>query len=177
MPLDTQQDIREMDRDGVPRSEIARQLHVSRNTVAKYADMQDLSPRAPIPAERERPVMTEGVAAWIDSVLEADLGATSTRLRRHRGNRPLGPHPAPGSCPFTPHAPTPVLAARFFGTCRDGLARPEHWVDDVWYLLQIDDGIAHTKRAGDTSLPPTTSGRRVVPHARRPCGCKHSVRR
>ena len=44
VPLDTMNDIRSMDAAGRPRSEIARMLHVSRNTVAKYADMEDRSP-------------------------------------------------------------------------------------------------------------------------------------
>lgn len=43
VPLDTRNDIRSMDADGVPRAEIARRLRVSRNTVAKYADMEDMS--------------------------------------------------------------------------------------------------------------------------------------
>lgn len=47
MPLDIRNDIRSMDADGVSRSEIARRLHVSRNTVSKYADMEDMSPVAP----------------------------------------------------------------------------------------------------------------------------------
>ncbi len=37
--LDISNDVRAMDADGVARAEIARRLHVSRNTVAKYADM------------------------------------------------------------------------------------------------------------------------------------------
>ena len=40
MPLDTVNDMRSMDAPGRSRSEIARVLHVSRNTVAKYADME-----------------------------------------------------------------------------------------------------------------------------------------
>jgi DNA-binding NarL/FixJ family response regulator len=36
--LDEQEDIRRMDRDGVPRARIARELHLSRNTVQKYAE-------------------------------------------------------------------------------------------------------------------------------------------
>ena len=57
VPLDMRNDIRAMDADGVARAEIARRLHVSRNTVAKYADMQDMSPAAPVPAERKRPAL------------------------------------------------------------------------------------------------------------------------
>ena len=54
VPLDMRNDIRSMDADGVPRAEIARVLGVSRNTVAKYADMGDMSPAAPVPAPRAR---------------------------------------------------------------------------------------------------------------------------
>lgn len=40
VPLDKVNDMRSMDAPGRSRSEIARVLHVSRNTVAKYADME-----------------------------------------------------------------------------------------------------------------------------------------
>ena len=43
VPLDVMNDIRSMDAGGVPRAKIARRLGVSRNTVAKYADMEDMS--------------------------------------------------------------------------------------------------------------------------------------
>lgn len=49
VPLDMMNDIRSMDAGGVPRAEIARRLGVSRNTVAKYADMDDMSPPRPRP--------------------------------------------------------------------------------------------------------------------------------
>ena len=49
VPLDTVNDIRSMDAAGRSRSEIARMLRVSRNTVAKYAGMEDMSPAAPMP--------------------------------------------------------------------------------------------------------------------------------
>lgn len=71
-PLDTVNDIRSMDAAGRSRSEIARVLHVSRNTVAKYADMEDMSPAAPMPQRRGRPAL-EGNEEWIAGVLEADL--------------------------------------------------------------------------------------------------------
>lgn len=61
-----------MDAAGRSRSEIARVLHVSRNTVAKYADMEDMSPAAPMPQRRGRPAL-EGNEEWIAGVLEADL--------------------------------------------------------------------------------------------------------
>lgn len=84
VPLDVRNDIRSMDADGVPRAEIARRLHVSRNTVAKYADMEDMSPAAPVPVRRGRPALGDD-AGWAESVLEADLGAP--RKQRHTAKR------------------------------------------------------------------------------------------
>ena len=74
VPLDIRNDIRAMDADGVPRAEIARRLRVSRNTVGKYAEMEDMPPAAPVPAARRRPA-PEGHEGGIESVLEADLSA------------------------------------------------------------------------------------------------------
>lgn len=73
VPLDTVNDIRSMDATGRSRSEIARMLHVSRNTVAKYADMEDMSPAAPMPQRRGGPAL-EGNEEWVAGVVEADLG-------------------------------------------------------------------------------------------------------
>ena len=84
VPLDVMNDIRSMDAGGVPRAEIARRLGVSRNTVAKYADMEDMSPAAPEPAPRSRPALA-GHEAWVESVLESDLGAP--RKQRHTAKR------------------------------------------------------------------------------------------
>lgn len=84
VPLDMMNDIRSMDAGGVPRAEIARRLGVSRNTVAKYADMEDVSPAAPTPAPRSRPALA-GHEAWVESVLESDLGAP--RKQRHTAKR------------------------------------------------------------------------------------------
>ena len=64
----------------MPRAEIARRLCVSRNTVAKYAEMEDMSPAAPVPAARRRPAI-EGHKGWIESVLEPDL--STPRKQRH----------------------------------------------------------------------------------------------
>ena len=84
VPPGTQQDIREMDARGVPRARISRELGVSRNTVAKRADMADMSPSAPVPGTRRHPAV-DAHAAWIGSVLEADLGAP--RKQRHTAKR------------------------------------------------------------------------------------------
>ena len=80
VPLGTVNDMRSMDAAGRSRSEAARVLHVSRNTVAKYADMEDMSPAAPTPQRRGRPAL-EGNEEWVVGVLEADLGAPRKRRR------------------------------------------------------------------------------------------------
>lgn len=84
VPLDIRNDIRPMDADGVSRSEIARRLHVSRNTVSKYADMEDMSPVAPVRRAGERPGL-EGNGPWIEKVLDEDLSAP--RKQRHTAKR------------------------------------------------------------------------------------------
>lgn len=83
VPLDARQAIRELDADGTPRAQIACELHVSRNTVRKCADMEDMSPAAPVPA-RPHPAI-DADAAWVDSVPEADLAAP--RKQRHTSRR------------------------------------------------------------------------------------------
>lgn len=88
VPLDTVNDIRSMDAAGRSRSEIARVLHVSRNTVAKYADMEDMSPAAPMPRRRGRPAL-EGNEEWVAGVLEADLGLATPIWTIPGGTAPL----------------------------------------------------------------------------------------
>ena len=77
VPLDIRNDIRSMDAEEVPRTEIARRIRLSHNTVARYADM---SPEPPVPARRPRPAI-DPHAGWIDGLLEADLRAL--RKQRH----------------------------------------------------------------------------------------------
>ena len=84
VPLDVRNDIRSMDAEGVPRAEIARRLRLSRNTVARYADMEDMSPEPPMPAHRARPAIDPHIG-WIDDLLEVDLGAP--RKQRHTAKR------------------------------------------------------------------------------------------
>lgn len=54
MPLNTVNDIRSMDAAGRSRSEIARMLHVSRNTVSKHANMKGVTPPAETDPKEER---------------------------------------------------------------------------------------------------------------------------
>lgn len=83
VPLDTVNDIRSMDAAGRSRSEAARVPRASRNTVAKYADMGDMSPAAPMPQRRGRPALG-GNEEWVMGVLEADLGAPRKQRRTAR---------------------------------------------------------------------------------------------
>ena len=64
VPLDTRNDMRSMEAGGLTRAEIARRLRLGRNTVAKYADMEDLSPEPPLPADRPHPAIDPHVG-WI----------------------------------------------------------------------------------------------------------------
>lgn len=81
-------DIRSMDAGGMPRVEIARRLGVSRHRVAKYADMEDMSPAAPAPAPRPRPALA-GHEAWVESVVFGQVKVSE----RDCGGDP-GPNPS-----------------------------------------------------------------------------------
>lgn len=57
VPLDTVNDIRSTEAAGRPGFKITRTLHLSRNTVAKYANIEDMSPAATISQRRARPTL------------------------------------------------------------------------------------------------------------------------
>lgn len=85
MPLDIRNDIRSMDADGVSRSEIARRLHVSRNTVSKYADMEDMSldwsaVTWPEGLDRDSLLSLAFLDAREDLVLMGDVGTGKTHM-------------------------------------------------------------------------------------------------
>lgn len=84
VPLGTVNDMRSMDAAGRPRPEAAPAPRVSRNTVAKYAEMEDVPPAAPTPQRRGGPAL-EGNEEWVAGVLEADLG--TPRKQRHTARR------------------------------------------------------------------------------------------
>ena len=83
VPPGTVNDIRSMEAAERSRSEIARTLHLSRNTVAKCADMEDMSPAAPLPAERARPAL-EGHEERIEGVLGGPSKRHGTPGEKHR---------------------------------------------------------------------------------------------
>lgn len=64
----------------MPRSRIARELGAGRNTVAKYADMRDMSPEPPLVRRRARPA-TDGLSRRVDAIPGADLSVP--RKQRH----------------------------------------------------------------------------------------------
>ena len=99
VPLGTVNDIRSMDAAGRSRSEAARVLRASRNTVAKYADMEDVSPAAPMPQRRGGPAL-EGNEEWVAGVLEADLGARGSSATPPGGS----------TTDWSPSAATPARA-------------------------------------------------------------------
>ena len=83
IPMPKQQDIRRLDRQGVSRSEIARRPDVDRATVAKYADMDDMTPKPP--TDRRRGSKIDPYAALVDGWLEADR--MLPRKQRHTAKR------------------------------------------------------------------------------------------
>ena len=70
IPVSVQQRIRLLDQQGTPWRAIARDLNVSRDTVRKYALMEDCSPK-PKPSTT-RPRKLDGFTPVIDEWLQAD---------------------------------------------------------------------------------------------------------
>ncbi len=83
MPKPTQECIREMAIRGSSQREMARALHVSRNTVSKYLS-EDLPPAPPMRPPHASPT-TEPFAEEVSSWLEADL--LVPRKQRHTAKR------------------------------------------------------------------------------------------
>ena len=80
------EDIRRLDREGMSGRQIAEKLGVSRDSVAKYTNIQDFSPAPPaVPRRNKRRVMTKEVCTFIAKVLEADRDMP--RKQRHTAKR------------------------------------------------------------------------------------------
>ena len=83
MPRPTQEDIRAMHARGDSERSIASKLGVSRNTVARYVGMEDMSPRAPTVRAAPHPATDAWerlVAVW----LRDDLAAPRKQRRTAR---------------------------------------------------------------------------------------------
>ena len=65
------QQIRQMHLCGISQRQIARQLHISRNTVAKYCEGCAVPWERKVP-ERKTPVITDEVVEFIQACLDAD---------------------------------------------------------------------------------------------------------
>ena len=83
IPVSVQQRIRLLDQQGTPWRAIARDLNVSRDTVGKYALMEDCSPK-PKPSTT-RPRKLDGFTPVIDEWLQADR--FMPRKQRHTAKR------------------------------------------------------------------------------------------
>ena len=84
MPLGVRQRVRRMDADGAGPTEIARALGISRNTVVRYASMEDLSPAPPLAPERAKPA-TGPLTGWVPEVLSD--GPPAPGRQRHTARR------------------------------------------------------------------------------------------
>ena len=83
IPMPKQQDIWRLDRQGVPHAEIARRLHVDRSTVARYARMEDCTPKPPV--DRRYGSKIDPYAHLVDGWLESDR--LMPRKQRHTARR------------------------------------------------------------------------------------------
>ncbi len=81
--MSKQQDIRRLDAKGLPHAQIARRLGIDRGTVAKWASMEDCSPKPP--ARRRSGSMLDEYKPIVDGWLEADR--LMPRKQRHTARR------------------------------------------------------------------------------------------
>ena len=80
VPMSVQEIIRTLDTQGVSAREIARQVGVSRDSVAKYAGQTDYSPGVPQPLARPG----ASVVAGFEHIIEQWLGEDQRRPRKQR---------------------------------------------------------------------------------------------
>lgn len=83
--MSVQEEIRRLDAEGVPARQIARDLGVSRDAVAKYADIEDYSPQPTVPVRRPGASVLTGLIPVIDGWLADDT--RRPRKQRHTARR------------------------------------------------------------------------------------------
>lgn len=89
--MDKIDSIRKRYRRGESVASIARDLQVSRDTVYKYARMEDLSPKMPVKKEK-RPSKMDRWAPYVDQWLEDDM-RENRKQRPHRPSHMAEAHP------------------------------------------------------------------------------------
>ena len=98
MPRPTQEDIRAMHARGDSGRDISRLLGISRNTVARYVSMEDMSPRPPTRRGAAHPATDAYealVAGWIEE--NARLPRKQRRTARRVFDELVREHGYPGS--------------------------------------------------------------------------------
>ena len=160
IPMPKQQDIRRLDRQGVSRSEIARRPDVDRATVARYADMDDMTPKPPM--DRRRGSKIDPYAALVDEWLEADR--MLPRRQRHTARRVHDRLRAETGYDGE-YTTTPGYVRRWREANRSG---SDGYGELVWApgVAQIDFGVAKARIAGELVDATAWSSRSPV----RTCG-------
>lgn len=143
IPMPKQQNTRRLDRQGVSRSEIARRPDVDRATVAKYADMDDMTPKPP--TDRRRGSKIDPYAALVDGWLEADR--MLPRKQRHTAKRMHDRLRAETEYDGE-YTTTPGYVRRWREANRSG---SDGYGELVWApgVAQIDFGVAKARIAGE----------------------------
>ncbi|MGP6174279.1 IS21 family transposase [Corynebacterium sp. A21] len=139
------EDIRRLDSQGVSGREIARQLGISRDSVAKYTSIDDFSPAPPTPVKRPGAQVLDGLEVIIDGWLDDDM--KRPRKQRHTSRRVFDrlvtEYDYPGS--YSP-------VQRYIKVWRQGHRHPgDGYIELTWSpgTAQVDFGEAEALIAGE----------------------------
>ena len=145
IPMPIVQDIRRLDRQGMSRAQIARRLHVDRGTVAKYADMEDCSPKPK--ADRRYGSKIDPYAHLVDEWLEADR--LLPRKQRHTIRRVHDRLLA--ETDYDGEYSTTMRYVHRWREANCGVPDREGYVRLEWSAgsMQVDFGVARARIAGE----------------------------
>jgi len=145
IPMPIVQDIRRLDRQGMSRAQIARRLHVDRGTVAKYADMEDCSPKPK--ADRRYGSKIDPYAHLVDGWLEADR--LLPRKQRHTIRRVHDRLLA--ETDYDGEYSTTMRYVHRWREANRGVPDREGYVRLEWAAgsMQVDFGVARARIAGE----------------------------